>query len=182
MSQEEIPAEPDDNEQLWEVIKQSLAGSVLDQVTAFRQEALDTANTALKLAADAELRAASSDNDLSSRIEALTDSLGQLIVLHQQQLHTQTATVCILRNWTRVLSYSSMAHIIGLESTYQKQKDLLHYVADAFDKFEDLMNQALLVRNEESANRICQLADTLFEEYSKYLEEGYQLNGKPSQG
>ena len=91
MSQAEIPAEPNDDEQPWDLVKRLLAGSVLDQVTAVRQEALDTANTALKLAADAELRAASSSTDINTRIDNLASSLDKVIVLQQELFHTSFA-------------------------------------------------------------------------------------------
>ena len=79
MSQEEIPAEPNDNAQFWELIKRSLPGSVLDQITAVREEALDTGNAALKLAADAELRAASTEKDLGLRLDHLERLLEQIV-------------------------------------------------------------------------------------------------------
>lgn len=181
MSQEEIPAEPNDDEQIWDVIKQRLAGSVLDQITALREEALGTANTALQLAADAELRAASSDTDVNIRVDNLASSLDKVIALQQQLFHTSFARYYIQSRWSIVASLSAMFHAAAVDHRKHNPHEIVELFQSTSNRFIALMDQSLLVPDAETAESLSEQANTLAEEYRKRVLDLYRLPNQQSQ-
>ena len=162
-------------------------GSLHDQVGALRGEALNTADTALRLAADAELRAASLTSKLEdSQRDALTvlgrhvastglisDNLVKLANLVDQAnsgillplVHTHHATQQIELEWMTTIS-AWAAILPMLLQSYDKQTSVkaASTFFEAFRKFSDLMMRAVWIEDIETRKKLSEEAHAIRQE------------------
>jgi hypothetical protein len=180
---EEQPQQPDDIRRLLNIFKQMM-GSVHDQVNAVKAEALDTANTALKLAADSELHSTSSAKEFGEEFERLREwsikpsqSLLKLLQIHDNTFTVQTSMV----NLNFQLSLIYPLAVVTRDANLMTQ--VYEVASCAFSEFGSLMLRAVAPSDEETFTKLGQEANAIvgkFTESALIIIQLYWARGQQS--
>ena len=163
------PDQPFEPSKLMDLIQNLMIGPIHDQIGALRQEALDTANIAVRLAADAELRSSSTGRKVEEELAKLQAGLASVTEILGTLAYSHSAMHDILIGWLAAASgFAALNAAVGQSIDPDRTSRMCELWVDCLGQFVDLASLAASAREADSSAKLSESSRTVLSDfYSK---------------